>query len=246
MSDTFGNEYLSRTYRKNISRSPQSQGVPQPPLELPYPPDARRIDLPKAEGLDIPAVDLRAAMENRVSYRKYEDKPLSIDELAFLLWVTQGVKAVNNGSFTQRTVPSAGARHAFETYLSINRVEGIQPGLYRYLAVEHALIEVDLAPDVNQKITHACLEQGQVLHSAVTFIWAAVLERMFWRYVERGYRYLFLDAGHVCQNLYLAAEALGCGACAIAAYDDELLNQAVGADGKDLFVVYAASLGKRA
>jgi SagB-type dehydrogenase family enzyme len=82
-----------------------------------------------------------------------------------------------------------------------------------------------------------------VLHSAVTFLWVAVVERMTWRYAERGDRYLLLDAGHVCQNLYLAAEALGCGVCAIAAYDDALLNAELGLDGENLFVIYLASLG---
>jgi SagB-type dehydrogenase family enzyme len=99
--------------------------------------------------------------------------------------------------------------------------------------------------DIRAAITHACLDQKQVETSAVTFIWAAVVKRMAWRYVERGYRYLFLDAGHVCQNLYLAAEAVGCGACAIAAYHDDLLNQALGLDGENIFAIYLASVGKR-
>ncbi len=68
---------------------------------------------------------------------------------------------------------------------------------------------------------------------------------MRWRYGERGYRYLHMDAGHVCQNLYLAAESIGCGVCAIAAYNDDLLNQTLGLDGEELFVIYVASVGKR-
>ncbi len=68
---------------------------------------------------------------------------------------------------------------------------------------------------------------------------------MYWRYSERSYRYLHLDAGHVCQNLYLAAEAAGCGVCAIAAFDDDLLNKALDVDGESQFAIYAASLGKR-
>jgi len=71
------------------------------------------------------------------------------------------------------------------------------------------------------------------------------VERMYWRYVERGYRYLHLDAGHVCQNLALGAEQLGCGICPIAAFDDELLNATLGLDGRNLFVIYLASVGKK-
>jgi SagB-type dehydrogenase family enzyme len=87
--------------------------------------------------------------------------------------------------------------------------------------------------------------QKQILRSAVTFLWDAVAARTVWRYDQRGYRYMHLDAGHVCQNLYLAAEAIGCGVCAIAAFDDVLLNQAVNLDGQREFIIYAASLGKK-
>lgn len=142
-------------------------------------------------------------------------------------------------------MPSAGARHAFETYLLINRVETLEPGVYRYLALDHALAATNLKPGMADEVTHACYDQGQVAQSAVTFLWVAVVERMTWRYVQRGYRYLHLDAGHVCQNLYLAAEAVGCGVCAIAAYDDELANTTLGLDGEAQFVIYAASLGKK-
>lgn len=84
-----------------------------------------------------------------------------------------------------------------------------------------------------------------VKNSAVTFFWAAVTYRMGWRYGERGYRYLFLDAGHVCQNLYLAAEAVGCGVCAIAAFEDDTLNQLLGLDGVEQFAVYVATAGRK-
>jgi SagB-type dehydrogenase family enzyme len=80
--------------------------------------------------------------------------------------------------------------------------------------------------------------------SGVTFFWVAVSERMEWRYPVRGYRYLHLDAGHVCQNLYLAAEAISCGVCAIAAFDDEKVNEALNLDGENLFVIYVATVGK--
>ncbi len=126
-----------------------------------------------------------------------------------------------------------------------NRVEGLAPGLYRFAAIEHALLEVDLSKQVAQQAVRACHDQNMVARAAATFVWVAVLERMHWRYGERGYRYLHLDAGHICQNLYLAAETLGGGACAIAAFDDDLLNQLVGADGEQLFAVYAAAVGKR-
>ncbi len=239
-------DFLKATTHTNMSRSPQDQGLPQPPLELPLPTDAELIPLPPPALLELPPMDLQTAIERRATLRRYAKTPLSLDELSYLLWLTQGVKEFTKRPVTLRTVPSAGARHAFETLLLINRVEGLTPGLYRFAAGRHALFALpDAYPAIREQITQACLKQSQIPSSAVTFIWVAVTERMTWRYVERGMRYLHLDAGHVCQNLYLAAEALDCGVCAIAAFEDEKLNEALNLDGENLFVIYLATLGKK-
>lgn len=238
-------EFMQVTHPANCSTAPQDLGAPQPPLELPIEEGTSLLALPSPGGLEIPRIDLQAAVEQRRTLRRYRQQALSLDELSYLLWMTQGVKEITRRPVTLRTVPSAGARHAFETWLLVNNVDGLQPGLYRFAASQHALIHLEASDDIRQQITHACGDQQQIYNSAVTFIWVAVAERMTWRYVERGYRYLHLDAGHVCQNLYLAAEAVQCGVCAIAAYDDELLNQALGLDGDHLFAIYLASLGKR-
>jgi SagB-type dehydrogenase family enzyme len=162
------------------------------------------------------------------------------------LWCTQGVKDTIDTYATLRTVPSAGARHAFETVLLVNNVVGLEPGLYRYLAISHQLLKITTEAGLADQLTDACWEQTQIKTSAVTFFWVAVVYRMAWRYVERGYRYLHLDAGHVCQNLYLSAEAIGAGVCAIAAFQDEQLNELLDLDGAEQFVVYLATVGKRA
>lgn len=242
---TIGREFLEKTKPQHVPISAQRQGLPQPPLELPYPPQAELIPLPAPAGLHMPGLDVRAAIERRVTIRQYSPEPLTQEELSFLLWCTQGVKSISERPATLRTVPSAGARHPFETYLLINRVLGLQPGLYRYAALKHALLPLELDTQVNPRLTEACLKQNQVATSAATFFWVCVVERMTWRYPERGYRYLFLDAGHICQNLYLAAEVIHCGVCAIAAFDDDALNAALGVDGVELFAAYAGSVGKK-
>jgi len=244
MPKSIGNEFMQKTRYEHLDRSQQEKGLEQPPLELPWPADAELIPLPSPEKLDIPGIDLLTAINRRKTVRKYKEEPLTLDELSYLLWCTQGVKSITSRPATQRTVPSAGARHPFETYLLINRVEGLKLGLYRFIASKHALIAKEIGGEVNEKVTHACLDQVQVRNSAVTFIWDAVVARSFWRYDQRAYRYMHLDAGHVCQNLYLAAEAINCGVCGIAAFDDDLFNAAIGADGNREFVIYAASLGK--
>jgi SagB-type dehydrogenase family enzyme len=245
MSD-FIHELIEKTKSQAMSVSPQDlKIIPQPPLELPVPAGAQLIGLPVPGELTIPEIGLREAVEKRRSVRKYTEQALSLEELSYLLWMTQGVKEVTRRPATLRTVPSAGARHAFETYLLINRVDGLEAGLYRFVAGRHALCKLNCLPTIRDDVTQVCYNQGQVFTSAVTLMWGAVSERMTWRYVERGFRYLLLDAGHICQNLYLAAEAVGCGVCAIAAFDDDALNGLLGLDGTHGWVVYLGSLGKK-
>jgi SagB-type dehydrogenase family enzyme len=244
-STSIGKQYMELSRYEHMGPSWQKQGRPQPPLELPAPPDTQPIPLPSPQDVALGHVDLRQMIEQRVSLRKYGPDPLSLDELSFLLWCTQGVKQVLPRPSTLRTVPSAGARHAFETYVLANRVTGLEAGLYRFLALEHQLAPLNLSPGITDQITEACWRQEQVRQSAATFAWVAVLDRMYWRYDERSVRYLHLDAGHVCQNLYLAAESIGCGVCAIAAFYDEPLNEALGLDGVEQFVIYLGSVGRK-
>ncbi|MCS7260309.1 MAG: SagB/ThcOx family dehydrogenase [Anaerolineae bacterium] len=245
MARGIGHQFMVQTYYRYLAPSDQSKGLPQPPLQLPYNPDQPVIPLPAPTAVEVRPVTVREAIETRRSVRHYAPTHLSLEELSFLLWCTQGVKEVSGRQVTLRTVPSAGARHAFETYLLVNRVAGLPSGLYRFLALEHKLLQLDLDPRLSDKVTEACWNQQFVKQSAVTFIWSAVVYRMTWRYGERGYRYLHLDAGHVCQNLYLAAAAVDCGVCAIAAYNDEAMNALIGLDGAEQFVIYLATVGKR-
>ena len=246
MQTNAGQEFMLKTRNENLSISPQVGGqIPQPPLELPKPKGLDLIPLIAHDQIQLADISLRMAVKNRKTIRKYAETALSLDELDYLLWVSQGVKHVSNRPSTARTVPSAGARHAFETLVLVNRVDGLTPGLYRYMAIENSLVDLKASGDISKKIMAACLGQPQVTGSAVTFLWVAVVERMFWRYVERGYRYLHLDAGHVCQNLALGAEQLNCGICPIAAFDDGALNAVLGLDGEEQFVIYLATIGKK-
>ncbi len=246
MPEPIGQLFMEQTRYRYLGASDQQKGLPQPPLELAAPEGATWIALPDPARVVVPPLDLRQAIAGRQSVRRYAPLPLSPDELSYLLWCTQGVLEVGeNRSYTRRTVPSAGARHALETYLLINRVEGMTPGLYRFMALEHSLVVVDLAPDIAARMTAACLGQDMVQTCGVTLVWVAVPERMVWCYGQRGYRYLHLDAGHVCQNLYLAAESVKCGVCAIAAFSDQDLCAVLGIDGVKLFPIYLATVGKK-
>jgi SagB-type dehydrogenase family enzyme len=241
-----GYEFVAETKYPKLSEPDQKLGNPQPPYEIPIKSDQALIDLPRPNSIDIATYDLRRAIEERRSLRRYSGDTLSLEELSYLLWLTQGVKKINEKrKVTLRTVPSAGCRHPFETFLSINRVDGLDPGLYRFIATEHKLAALQRSKTFNDKLTEACLGQRHVATSAVTFIWAAVPYRTVWRYSERSYRYLYLDAGHVCQNLHLAAESINCGICAIGAFDDDLADELMGFSPPEMFVIYLASLGRK-
>lgn len=241
--ESIGLQFIEQTKHSHLGPSDQYLGKPQPPIQQEFDKTQPVVKLPKSSDITTEFVDVRKTIEQRKSIRNYAEAPLTIEQLSYLLWCTQGVKENFYGTATLRNVPSAGARHAFETYLLINNVAGIKPGLYRFLVLEHCLINISLEEDIADKITKACLNQIFIKSSAVTFIWVAVPYRMNWRYGERGYRYLYLDAGHVCQNLYLSAESINCGTCAIAAYSDDELNRLLGLDGKEQFAIYLATVG---
>lgn len=215
-----------------------------PPFELPYTKDAVLIDLVDPDVLPDSQVNFLEMIEVRSTLRQYDDtKELSNKELSYLLWCTQGVKMVMQTK-TIRNVPSAGGRNALETFLYIRRVEGIKPGLYRFLPLEHKLLLVSDAEDIEEKICSQFSTVGVANNAAVVFLWTAVYERMDCMFGERAYRYIYLDAGHVCQNLYLAAQTMYIKVCALGAFDDEVLNQNLGFDGENQFVVYGAGVGK--
>jgi SagB-type dehydrogenase family enzyme len=243
--DGIGKQFNEQTKYPNMAKPDQGQGMPQPALELDWDRNRKLIALPAPKAIRLGGLSVREAIDQRRTLRAYSRAPLSLEELSYLLWCTQGVQQIVPGFKTMRSVPSAGARHAFETYLCANNVSGLTPGLYRFLALEHALIEEDPRPDFADRLAEACLGQETVKTCAATFIWTAVVYRMTYRYGERGYRYLYLDAGHVCQNLYLAAEAIGCGVCALAAFSDNEVNRLLGLDGESRFAIYLGTVGKR-
>lgn len=239
-----GSVFWEMTKYQHLGRSDQMKGMRSPALEVSH--GGRKIiSLPRPEKIRVKATDLRAAIEGRRSVRLYGDDPLGLEELSFLLWCTQGVKEMIPGEATLRNVPSAGARHALETYLLINRVAGLAPGLYHFTALGHGLSLHSMEPRLADEISRACFGQETVKGCAVLFIWTAVPYRMNWRYGERGYRYLLLDAGHCCQNLYLAGEAVGCGVCAVAAFSDDDMNGILGVHPDEQFVCYLAAVGCR-
>jgi SagB-type dehydrogenase family enzyme len=229
----------------DFSRTDQSLGVPPPPIEKPYSPNSERINLLSPDEFQgLPSVDLLFAIKNRQSRRRFTEVPLTLDELSFLIWATQGIQRQLDSGHALRTVPSAGARHALETYLCVLNVKGLAIGFYRYLPLEHQLLVEYRDGTAAQKIVGAAFKQNWMASAAIIFIWSAIPYRMEWRYGLASHKVILLDAGHACQNLYLACEAIHAGTCAVAAYGQELVDQLLKIDGKDEFVIYMAAVGK--
>ena len=241
MAKGIGINFIEKTKYQYAEPSEQERGLPQPPLEESFNTAYPSISLPEPSTINTP---LKAVIDRRASLRSFHDEAISLAELSYLLWCTQGIRD-RLPHATLRTVPSAGARHAFETFILVNRVSNLEVGVYRYLAGQHQVKLFIPGVEIGRQIAEACLGQNFLRECAATFIWTAVVKRMYYRYTERGYRYLYLDAGHVCQNLYLAAESIGCGACAVGAFDDDAMNALLELDGIEQFVIYLAATGKR-
>ena len=224
--------------------SDQMKGLAMPPSQKACDPASERVALPKPAPAILKKPDLFTCIADRKSRRRYSTADLTLEELGYLLWATQGVRKALPSGRHYRTVPSGGARHSFETYLVVQHVEGLKTGVYRYLPFDHQLVYLFTTENLPEKLTALAAEQPFVGNSAVCFIWSSIPYRMEWRYGLDSERVILMDVGHVCQNLYLAAESIGCGTCGVAAYEQVALDRFLGLDGKDEFVVYLAPVGK--
>jgi SagB-type dehydrogenase family enzyme len=244
MTNSIGDDFLRNTkYERGKLPNHFLDWSTMPPQFKSYP-KAERVSLPNPkldEGLGI-----WDAMKRRRSVRAYTAESLSTEELSQLLWATQGVRETIRGPYAEfrlRTAPSAGGLYPIETYIYVNRVENLENGIYHYVIGDHEL-ELIRKGDFSREVRAGALDQKIAQQAAVVFIWSAVFQRSKWKYLQRAYRYIFLDAGHIAQNLALAAEALSCGSCQIGAIYDDEMNSLLGLDGVEESVIYLSSVAR--
>jgi SagB-type dehydrogenase family enzyme len=202
-------------------------------------------DVPKfalPEPVTVGGKPLWAVVSERRSIRRFDDKALSMEDLSQLLWACQGVTGTR-GEYEFRASPSAGALYPVETYLVANDVEGLDPGVYHYSVLEHGLDQLRVGKYGDQ-VSAAALDQPMAGRAPVVFIWTGIFQRCKWKYRQRAYRYVYLDAGHLVENLALAAVALDLGSCQIGALYDNEANAIVGVDGVDESVIYMTVVGR--
>ncbi|MBN2357352.1 SagB/ThcOx family dehydrogenase [candidate division KSB1 bacterium] len=181
-------------------------------------------------------------LRERRSVRRFKGGAVTKAELSQLLWAAQGISH-SAGGYQFRTAPSAGALYPIETYLAVHRVQGVDAGLYHYAVRLHALEQLRMG-DYRQAAAQAALDQRMAHDAGLIFLWTAIFQRSVWKYRQRAYRYVYLDAGHIAQNVALAATALGLGSCQIAALYDEEANVLLGVDGEEESVIYMTVVGR--
>lgn len=233
---------------KNI-KTDRMMKIEQPPIVKPYDKSSKIVDLPEVSEKVVKNNDIYKCIKERRSTRFYSYESISLEELSYLLWATQGITTTNKAGITLRTVPCSGATHSFETYLFITNVEGVKMGVYRYLPVEHKLLFMFELDGIDKKIDEITLDQPFVPNfakkAAVLFAWSTIPYRSEWKFDITAHKKILIDIGHVCQNLYLASESIESGTCAIGIYDQEMIDNLLGLDGDEEFVLYLAAVGKK-
>ena len=239
---------LRRDWMKHVNPevlSDQNLGIQVPPQVKKAPINTSLVELPAPENIKLIKPTILDCIKDRASRRLFNDTPLSKQDLSYLLWATQGVrKQATDRPVHFKVVPSGGARQPFETYLLINHVKDIEQGIYRYLPFDHKLVLLSQPENAKEKMEEYCYNQSFCGYCAVCFIWTAIPYRTEWRYNYAASKDILVEAGHICQNLYLACESLQIGTCAILAYDQQKLDDFIGVDGENEFVVYLSPVGK--
>jgi SagB-type dehydrogenase family enzyme len=236
--EKIGDKYQQETkyYRNRFGDGPDWSL--QPELYKNYP-NNPKIKLPKPT--NIKTETLNYTIQKRKSIRDFSEKPLSKEHLSYPLWASTGIQRKERG-FEYRTAPSAGALYPIETYVIINNVKNIEQGIYHY-NIEHHNLEGIKKGDYRYAITEAALNQPMCYHSASIFIWTAIFNSSKCKYGERAYRYIYLDAGHIAENLALSATSINLGTCQIAALYDDEVNQLIEIDGITESTIYLSVVG---
>ncbi len=239
--DNIGEQFQERTKHVRSAMAGRGLDWDRKPLTYKEYPEAKRFPLPPPAARTS---SVHEALSNRRSVRRFAPGPMTLADLSYLLWAATGIRE-SRGGHAFRTAPSAGALYPIETYVAVNSVEGLPQGLYHYGVREHVLEQLRMGP-VGEEVSQAALDQDMCSEAPVVLIHSAVFERTVWKYGQRGYRYVYLDAAHVSAQMSLAAASLGLGSCQIAAIYDDEMNALLGADGVRESAIYLSVIGRPA
>ncbi|MBN2876494.1 MAG: SagB/ThcOx family dehydrogenase [Bacilli bacterium] len=237
-------------YDEDFFQESEAQGLSDQQKRLPQPSLCKEamtdhpINLPNNFDMLSIEQDFLAIINNRKSHRVYTEQSMSLLELAYLLWTTQGVKSIRGNNYaTLRTVPAGGARHEFETYLLVHQIDGLEPGIYHFLPLTFQIERINDIPEWETQITNSLEGQKWATKANVVFFWSCVPYRSEWRYSHFAHRVILMDIGYVSQNLYLACESIGLGTCAIGAFDPKSCTKLLQLDGEEEFPILCSPVG---
>ena len=234
-----GDEFQQQTkYRSDRMTGEGQRWNQQPQLYKSYPGHARVV-LPVYRPGRLMSLD--EALKARTSVREYKAEPMALGQLGYLLWASTGIQRTEQG-YEFRTSPSAGALYPIETFVIVNAVRELEPGVYHYGIRNHELEEIR-GRDLRRQLAGATLGQSMCAKASAAFVWTALFARSKWKYGQRAYRYVYLEAGHMAENLALAAVSLGLGTCQIGAIFDDDVNKLLDVDGVEESVVYMSVAG---
>ncbi len=198
-------------------------------------PAALKLPEPRRSG----RCSLEEALSQRRSVREYAGSPATLAEVAQLLWAAQGITAPEG----RRSAPSAGALYPLEIYVVSGQVEGLAPGVYKYLPAAHALRQV-AEGDRRRDLAPAALEQSCVREAPLVLVLAGVYARTSVKYGSRAPRYVHMEAGHAAQNVCLQATALALGSVPVGAFEDARVRRVAGLEeGEE--PLYLLPVGRR-
>lgn len=239
MTEESGEKFQKETkYYPNKLQGGMLNWSNKPEIYKEYP-NSKKIELPTFDS--IKSMPLDEVLKKRKSIRNFSKNPINLEQLSYLLWASTGIQRIEH-SYEFRTAPSAGALYPIETYLVNNNVENLEQGLYHYNIKQHLLEELKLG-DFRKDITLAALGQKMCYESSVVFVWTAIFYRAKWKYKERAFRYIYMEVGHIAQNLALSAVNLGLGSCQVGAFFDDEVNNIFNIDNNKESVIYLSVVG---
>jgi len=200
--------------------------------------DSKEISLPQPENTN--QVSIEEALLGRRSVREYKEESLTLKEVSQILWAGQGI---TGSSGRGRTAPSAGGLYPLELYIAVREVEDLEPGVYHYSPQEHKLEKI-LEGDVNKQLAVAGLNQTWIEEAPMNLIITAFYSRVTIQYGERGIRYVYLEAGHAAQNVYLQVESLGLGTVVVGAFHDDKMAELLDLSAEET-PIYIMPIGKK-
>ena len=239
-----GKEFIEGTRYPDYSTVDLVLRVPEPPYEVPARSDQNVVKLPSPKKFKVPDVPVRKAIESYEPVGFFSRSSMTFRDLSYLLWCMQGLRKVVGETAQVRNVPSSGSRYPLDIYFVASDVVGLDTGLYRYLPLSHSIAAERIDSDIILEMSNASMNFRIITRAAVTFFWVAIPYRSVWALGNRGYRSCFIEAGHSCQNLIIAAANLGYEVFPSDIFHDELIMKLIGLEDEAAWPVYLASVGE--